>query len=635
MLRDMRNVGRTWVGKVLAGVLFALLILSFAVWGIGDIFQGGASTTVARVGQTEISAEAARQAYQTQLRQLTIRAGAQITPQQARMFGLDSQVLSRLVTEATLDERARSLGLDVSDQLVARAIAENPSFQNQAGQFDRNLFNSMLRNLNMSEQGFVAEQRAVLARQQLVDALASDVIVPIAAQAAVHRFGAERRAAEFIVIGEGAIEAVPAPGEAELAQYFQENLTRYRAPEYRAAVVLQIEPEDIADPAQVSDAQAQARYEEIGESRFGTPERRTVQQIQFPSEQEAAAAAARLASGEIDFEGLAAERGVASDVLNLGTLRRGDFIDANIADAAFATPEGDVSSPIDGRFGVSLVRVVDVEEASVQPFAEVADTIRSELALRQAQDRIRTIYDEVEDQRAAARPLGIIASERGLVVRTIPAVDARRLGPDGQPIADLPMAERLVSEIFESDVGVDNQALRTAGDGYVWFDVTEVQPARDRTLNEVREQVAADWRRDQIADRLAALGRDYAQRLGQGEPFPTIAEDAGVALNSAQSLARGQAQGELTENAVQQMFATRVGDAGSAALGDTQRVVFRVTSASAPPYLTTTPQAEAIETRLRNDLSEDMLTQLIAQMQQEIGVTINQTAFNEAIGGAF
>jgi peptidyl-prolyl cis-trans isomerase D len=635
MLRGMRNVGKTWVGKAVAGVLFTLLILSFAVWGIGDIFQGGAATTVARVGQTEISAETARQTYQNQLRQLTMRAGTQITPQQARMFGLDNQVLSSLVTEATLDERARSLGLDVSDQLVARAIVENPAFQNQAGQFDRNLFNNMLRNLNMSEQRYVAEQRDALARQQLITALASDVVVPVAAQVAVHRYGSERRAAEYIVLDETAIEPVPAPGEEELAQYFQENITRYRAPEYRSAVVLQIEPQDIADPAQISEQEARARYEQIAGVQFGTPERRTVQQIQFPSEQEAAAAAARLASGEVDFEGLAAERGVAQDALNLGTLRRGDFVDSAIAEAAFTTPEGEVSAPVAGRFGTSLVRVVDVEDASVQPFEEVADTIRAELALQRASGQIRTIYDQVEDQRAAARPLADIAAERGLAVREVPAVDARGLGPDGQPVPDLPMRDRLVTEIFESDVGVDNQALRTQGDGYVWFDVTQVQPARNRELDEVRQQVAADWRNDQIADRLAALGRDYAQRLAQGEPLPALAEQAGVQANAAQNLARGQAQGELTERAVQQIFATRVGEAGSAALGDTQRVVFRVTNATAPQYMTTTPQAEAIEARLRNDLAEDILTQLITQMQQEIGVSINETAFREAVGGVF
>ena len=635
MLRGIRNVGQTWVGKALAGVLFTLLILSFAVWGIGDIFQGGASTTVARVGETEISAETARQTYQNQLRQLTIRAGTQITPQQARMFGLDNQVLSSLVTEATLDERARSLGLDVSDELVARSVVENPTFQNQAGQFDRSLFDNLLRNLNMTEQRYVAEQRAALARQQLIEAMASDVVVPVAAQAIVHRYGSERRAAEFIVLGELSIEAIPAPGEEELAQYFQENITRYRAPEYRSAIVLQIEPQDIADPAQITDEEARARYEQIAATQFGTPERRTVQQIQFPSEEEASAAAARVASGEIDFEGLAAERGVAQDALNLGTLRREDFVDAAIADAAFTTAEGDVSAPVAGRFGTSLVRVVDVEEASVQPFEQVGETIRAELALARAGDRIRTIYDEVEDQRAAVRPLAEIASERGLEVREIPAVDARGLGADGQPIQDLPMGERLVTEIFQSDVGVDNQALRTQGDGYVWFDVTAVDAARDRELDEVREQVAADWRNDQVADRLAALGRDYAERLGQGEPLPALAEQAGVQANAAQNLARGQAQGDLTENAVQQIFATRVGEAGSAALGDTQRVVFRVTNATAPQYMTTTPQAEAIETRLRNDLSEDMLTQLIAQMQQEIGVSINETTFREAIGGVF
>ena len=246
MLRNMRNVGRTWIGKVIAGVLFTLLILSFAVWGIGDIFRGGASSTVARVGETEITAEMARQSYQDQVRRLSIQIRQPITPAEARALGLDREVLSSLVTEATLNERARQMGLAVSDQLVARAIMDDPTFEDGAGNFDRNRFQALLRNVGLTEERYLFEQRDAVARDQIVSAVAGDVTAPVAAMEAVHRYGAERREARFVILDETAVGTLPEPSEDALATFHQENLQLYRAPEYRAATVLALSPEDLA-----------------------------------------------------------------------------------------------------------------------------------------------------------------------------------------------------------------------------------------------------------------------------------------------------------------------------------------------------------------------------------------------------
>ena len=634
MLRNMRNVGRTWVGKVVAGALFTLLILSFAVWGIGDIFRGGASTTIARVGDTEITAEMARQSYQNQVRRLSVQLGQPITPVEARAFGLDRQILSNLVTEATLDERARQLGLSVSDQLVARSIMDDPSFQDAAGNFDQGRFQQLLFANSLSEQGYVAQQRDAIARQQIIGALAADISAPVAAMEAVHRYGAERREARFLILDEAAAGAIPAPTEDELAAFHQENIGRYRAPEYRAATVLRIDPVDLADPSRISQEQARSVYEQQGEARFGAPERREVQRIPFTAEQDAADAASRLEIGDVDFEGLARERGVADDVFNMGMMTRDAFLDPSIRDAAFALDEGEISGPVSGRFGHSLVRVVSVEEAQLRPFAEVEEEIRRELAVAEARDRMRIVYDEIEDQRATARPLADIARERGFEPRLVDAVDAQGRDPAGNRL-DLPRAETLVREIFDSDIGIDNAALRTDDGGYIWFDVTGVEPARNRDLAEVREQVITDWRRDQVAQRLREIASDMVSQLGTGAGLEALAEEAGANVSQIGDLARGQASEPLDEPAVRAIFATRVGEHGTAPLGQTRRVVFTVESARATPFLTTTPAADTIGQRLQGDIAEDLLTQFIAQLQEDVGVSINQEAYREAIGLSF
>lgn len=631
MLRNMRNVGRTWVGKVVAGVLFTLLILSFAVWGIGDIFRGGASTTVARVGETEITAEMARQTYQDRVRRLSIQIGQPITPVEARALGLDRQVLSSLVTEATLDEHARQMGIAVSDQLVARAIMEDPTFQDGAGNFDRNRFQALLRNVGLTEERYLFEQRDAVAREQIISAVAADITAPVAAMEAVHRYGAERRDARFVILDETAVGTLPSPSEDALAAFHQENLQRYRAPEYRAATVLALSPEDLADPQRITESQARAVYEQEGERRFGAPERREVQRIQFSDEAEARDAARTIEIGQTDFESVAEERGIARDVFDMGLMTRDDFIDRALADAAFALGEGEISDPVAGRFGHSLVRVVRIEEGRVRPFAEVEAEIRAELAVAEARDRMRVVYDEIEDQRASGRPLADIARERGFTPRLIDAVDAQGRDPAGRQ-ADLPRADRLVSEIFDSDIGIDNAALRTDEGGYIWFDVTGVQPARNRELSEVRDTVIADWRRDQIAERLREIGGEKVERLRTGETLETVAQDTGGVVAQAESLARGQASEPLDAGAVRAIFATRVGEPGTAPIGETRRIVFTVESARATPFLTTTPAAETIGQRLQGDIAEDLLTQFIAQLQDDVGVSINEQAYREAIG---
>ncbi|MGJ3264973.1 MAG: SurA N-terminal domain-containing protein [Salinarimonas sp.] len=632
MLQNLRNVGKTWVGKAVAGVLFTLLILSFAVWGIGDIFRGGASTTVVRVGETEVDAQTVRDIYTRQIRRLSAQLGQPIGPQEAQLFGVDQQVLSQIVTEAVLNERAGTIGIRAGDTLVARSIADDPSFQAN-GQFDPAAFRRFLSLAGLSEQAFVAEQARELERRAIIEAVGAGIDAPVVAEEAFWRYEMERRDADYVILPESLVGEIPAPDEGTLAAFFAERGGEWRAPEYRTAEVLAISPEAIAAPTAVEDAAVRARYEAEAQSRFGTPERRAIQRIPFPSEEEAAAAAARIAAGETTFEEIAAEREVAPEVLDLGTLARAEVLDPAVAEAAFALDAGVVSEPVAGRFGAALVRVTDVEPAAARPFEEVADALRTEIALDRATDRIRTVYDEIEDQRAAAIPLSAIAEERGLDLTTVAAVDRRGLGPEGEPVA-LPAREALLPALFETDIGVDNLSIRTEGGGYVWYDVTEIAPARERELSEVREEVIEAWRAEQVADMLSERARDIVARLEAGETLEAVAEAIGLPVAEARGLARGGDAVPLDEPAVTRLFATRVGEPGSAPLGRTERVVFRVLAATAPEYIVTTPQAEAIGDQLSQLLAQDVLEQYLAYLQQELGAEIDSAAFEAAVRGS-
>ncbi len=631
MLQNIRKASKGVVGKIVATLLFGLLIISFAIWGIGDIFRGAPQNAVARVGNTDITTEQFRTAFNNEFQRINRQFGGRLTQQQARTFGLDQQVLGRLVNEAVLNERAKALGLAVPDQLIARSIMEQPGFRGPDGQFNRAQFDAVLRDNGLSEAGFVREQGASLSRLHIAEALVGALPTPLPAQEAQHRFANERREAQYFILPPAAAGEIPAATPEQLQSFYEERKSSLRAPEYRALNVLALDASALAKPETVSDADARQRYE-TSKASFGTPERRTLQQIVFPTPEEAEAAAKRIQEGTA-FEALATERGVSAQDLEIGTLTKAEMLDPAVADAAFALQEGAVSAPVQGRFGTVLVRAAKVEPEAVKPFEEVAAEVKQQLAQERARAQLDEVHDRIEDMRASARPLAEIATEQKLTLQQIPAIDQEGRDKAGNPLPNVPEGETLLRAAFASDIGVDNEALRTRGGGYVWFDVTGIDPARDKTLDEVRPEVERLWRENETSQRLAERGRVLAERLDKGEPIETLAAEANAPVKTAADIARRQPKDELTADAVARIFATPVGKAATAPNGPDTRAVFKVTAATVPPLNTTTQQADAVKTRLRDALSDTLIEQYIADLQKEIPVSVNQQALRQVIGG--
>ncbi len=629
MLRNMRKAGQTIVGKAIATIFFGALIVSFAIWGIGDIFRATPASTVAEVGDTTITVDQVRNAYTNELQRLGRQFRTVISPEQARAFGLDQQVINNLVTEAVLAEKAREMGLSVSDQLVAAAIMNNPAFKGADGQFNRARFDQALRNVNLSEAGFVQEQRAAMARLHLAEAIAGDINVPLAAKEALHRYASERRAAAYLLLTPNMAGEIPAPTAEQLETFFNERRSAFRAPEYRTVSVMALDAAALAKPETVSEADARQRYEQQ-KAKYGNPERRTIQQITFPSQADAEAAAAKIKEGTT-FEAIAAERNISPQNLELGTFTKAEMLDQAVADAAFGLEQGAVSAPVAGRFGPVLVRVTQIQPEAVRPFEEVAADLRQEIAVERAQGQIERIHDEIEDLRAGAKPLADIAKEKGLTLVQVPALDSNGLDKAGTPVT-IPEKDAVVKAAFASDIGVDNEALRT-GTGYVWYDVTGIEPSREKSLDEVRDQVSTQWREDQIAQRLSERARGLTERLEKGEAIEAVAQEAGAPVKTATDLARNAAKDDLAAEAVNRVFAVPVGKAGHAANGTDARAVFKVTSATVPPLVTSTQQAQNTENQLRTAFGDDLIGQYIAQVRQDLGVTINQQALRQATGG--
>ncbi len=293
MLRGIHKASGSWIGKAVMAVIMGTLVISFAIWGIGDIFRGFGQSTVAKIGGTEITIEQFRNYYTDKIGQLGRRLGRPVTPDQARALGLDRQLVGQLVAETTLDEKARDMRLGASNDQIASVITADPSFRGLNGQFDRNTFTQMIRQAGFTEGRFVNEQRQVMLRRQLALSVSGDVKVPAATLDAINRYQNEKRSADLVVLGPAQAGEIAKPEPEVLKKYFDDRKVLFRAPETRKIVLLTLSPADQSRWSVIPDPEAKAYYEQH-KSDYGTPERRELRQIIFANEQEARAASERI-----------------------------------------------------------------------------------------------------------------------------------------------------------------------------------------------------------------------------------------------------------------------------------------------------------------------------------------------------
>ncbi|RLQ87960.1 SurA N-terminal domain-containing protein [Notoacmeibacter ruber] len=626
MLQMLRHAAGTWVAKL----LLLLLVASFAVWGISGQVAGGFGDKVVVAGDASASTTDYRLAYDRRILTLSRQFGQRITREQARSLGVDNQALAELVSGTLLDAQAQDLGLGLSRQRLAQIAGSDPTFRGPDGRFDRGTFNAVLREVGMRPEDYLRSQSQVAVRQQIVAAIADGTDVPDTYLSAVALYRGERRNAEYISLTPKALPEPAAPSDEELTEWYEQNAAQFDAPEYRDVSLIVLDPAAIADHESITDEKVADEYERT-QSRYGQPEKRTVQQLLYPDMQAAEAALAKLEGGA-DYDVLLSDAGRTVSQATLGSVTKSDIADPAIADAAFALESPGTTDIVEGKFGPAILRVTEVTPPSATPLDEVADDIREELALSQARNELLSIYDTYEDARAGGATLTEAAERIGVPVRRIEAIDAQGAGKDGEPVADLPEAENLLTGIFDADEGLENPSENLRGDGFVFYEVNGITPARSRPLDEVREEALAAYKAEKARGAVNELATTLEQRLREGDELAAIAGELGLSVQTVTDLKRDSQNQSLAANAVEAIFGVPSDGAGNVRAADGQTyIVFHVADVFRPVASGAGAVADSEQTAFSRAVSDDLLRQLVDRLETVYAPQIDQGAAQRAL----
>jgi len=622
---QMLQALRSKSAGIVAKILFGLLVLSFAAWGIGDMFRlVGQSDVVAEVGSAEIGARQLNRAFQMEMRRAQALFGGRLDSQQAREMGLLDQALQRLIAETLLDIKANEVGIRISDDLIREVVRDDPSFRNNLGQFDPAIFRSVLANNGLSEEGYIELLRADLQRRQLISGIVTVDRAPDILVERLFGYRNERRVAETLVV-RAADQQVPDPGENDQRAFYDQNLDLFMAPEYRAVKAVIVTPARLAAQMKIDEEALRLEYD-IRRASFEIPERRILEQMVLPDEP-TAEKASELLRGSRDFVSVAQEL-TKSAPLNLGTVSKAELGLENLGDAAFGIGVNEVTAPVQTPLGWHILRVTGIEPGSVKSFDEVKDILREQLARDRARDEISDFANRLEDELGGGATLEEAARALNLDVLTVGAIDESGKGPDGERVSNIPEGDQFAAVAFESEVGVES-FLTEINDGYFILRVDGVTPSAPRPFDEVSDSIAGmivAERRQQAAE---AYADTLLELLDSGRPIAEIAQDQGLTVMTSRPITRedqDQSAG-VSIVATGQLFELAVGEAGVAPSQE-GFTVFRlkeVRPANAED------QAEAASlSRIRDEtlatLKSDLLEQLDKALRASHPVTIDQRA---------
>jgi peptidyl-prolyl cis-trans isomerase D len=628
---------------VILFLLFGMLIISFAFWGIGDMLRpDGRSTEVAHVGGTRLPlygwvggapvyVSEVRDQFNRQLEAIQRQTGQRPEPEQALKFGLHVRALEEVIQRAVLDYAIQQFGLTVTDAEVRAAIARNPAFQGTGGSFDPLLFRNRLQQARIGEAQFVADTRREIAAGQLFAVVRSDGLSPKSLRDDIFRLESERRIADTIYVPDSIVVDVPKPTAEQLNTYFEASKAKFQIPEYRAFSYVLLTVDDVLPQISVSADQVKQEYEARA-AEFGTPEKRDVDQAMADTEAKAKAIIAAAAAAGKSLEDAAKEvLGSADGVIKLGPVTKKELPPGPLADGIFSLPEGIAPAPIQSPLGWHVVRINKIEAGKSVPFDEAKEKLEKDMRAQQAPDLLIKLVTDFERMLGKTQSMKTAAEDLGVKIKTYENVDSRGMDPAGKKIVTGPAAAELIQAAFATRESTESDLLETQRGEYFVVRTDRVTPARIPALSEVETKVVEAWQaeeRRKLADAKVKAAVDMANA---GTDLATIAKDLGLEVRTAKAVTRFEADAGnyLTQPVVQELFKLAPGKTQAVRTAEGS-VVVHLKLVEAPDLAKDKEALDRFGKQLDTMMANDLILELVAALRTKYGVTVDESAFAAA-----
>ena len=596
--------------------LIILLVLAFSVWGIGDIFRNYDVGTLARIGDREVDSQEFLFRYNREINRISNELERFVSNEEARDSGIDIQILTNLLVEKTLNSSADEMKLRPSDNSLTERLKNTSSFRNAFNQFDKNVFNQVLRQNGITEDLFFSMERDSIAQAQIYRALFENLNISKEFSNLIHRFQNEDRSVDYLVLNTNTENVDPYEiNDQELLSYYNNNKDNYKSESKRDFTLLTLLKSEISSLIEVEEEIIKEIYEN-NLSDYETPEKRTYYVIPFNSSEEVNSALNNFKENT-DINNIIVSRGLSVEDVLQSSISLEEGLNEAISNKAFEVDKNILAGPVQGPFGPTLIYVTKIESSIKKTFLEVKEKIEQDYKSEETQDKIYEIYNVIEDQRAAGLTFEEIALENNLKLSQYSSVNDNGSNFINSDI-DLALRNLIIETIFDSDIGLEMDPLEDQNGNVVFIRVDNIDEETilnfDNVQNEVRSDIINQRQKKDLEDISFQYLNDINNNINNLEQ---IADNLNVAILKRDNLSRYSFDEVFSRSAIEEIFKTNVNKAFKANVGIGDSIIIgMVTKISIEEQKEA--DIEALNQRNEDNLKNELLIILSEELQKEL-----------------
>ena len=627
MLNKLRNSSKNSFTKIILGTLLTLLILSFAIWGTEDLVGiSKRQNTVASVGKIDISAREFLGLYSRQTEEIRKLLGASLDIEKGRQFGYVDRALSSLVNRALFNNEAQDLGLSVSDINVKDRIIKDDAFKDDLGQFSELIFRRLISESGYSEDTYVQGTRQDLARDQMVETIRSNFILPKIILKNIGEYNLEERSINYLTLKSADQKIIP-PKNDEIQNYFKENKEKFQTDEFRSVETLLLDANDFARNTTVVEDEVKLLYEERKDSLI-KPERRYLNQILVQDENLAKKIYTSLTK-KSDFEKIATNMAnQKKEDIDLGWNTKDELPDA-IVDDVFKLKDKSISKPLETAFGWHIIKVLEIEERTELTYLNVKNQLENELLLEKGRDAVFDLQDEIEDFLSSGDSLKEISEKLEVKLISSESINKDGFNIDGSKNKDY-NDTRILRSVFNQKENEEGNLIDIDNDNGLAISIvnTIIKP-REMTFEEAKESVILELKNKKKFKKASELAKRIKVDLDNSKKIETVAKKYKLEVRGVSSFTRIKPDDtELPLPLISKLFETLPPEAIIHTNG-IQEILIAQTAEIKSSFNKNKEDMLSFKNRIEDDMSVDLLAQFSEVLRQKYKISINDEVINQ------
>ena len=537
--------------------LIILLVFAFSIWGVGDIFRGYNANVLAKIGNRELNAQNYLFNFNREVNRISNQLERIFTTEEAINSGLHYQILDRSLVELSANAASDEIGLIASDDAIKKRILSTNAFKNAFNQFDRNIFEQIIRQNGLNEDSFLVLERDSHVLSQLSKSIFKDITPPSVLNDLLFKYQFERRNVDYIIISPDEISQEDKVDKSEIERFYNENINLYKTEETRDFSVISLNISNLSKLENVSDEEINIFYED-NKYNYYEPEKRSYYLIPYISDESAIKALENYSSNG-DIEKILIDRNLNVNDVDQGLITFDEGISEIVSQAAFNASLNKLSGPTESPFGPSLIYVNEIIPEKEIKIEDIKNQIIIDIQKDKAKDKVYSLYGEIEDLRAGGKTLEEIAEEKSLSIESFKNINDVGQRINGS-IIKYPSLEELINLIFLNDVDEDLEPYEDSEGNLNFFRIDNINYSQQIPLNEAMDNIKVAILENKSIENVKNKSKEIFDKLKEyNNNLDFISDENNLAIAKSGILSRTSSNEIFTSKALSEIFKTEKG----------------------------------------------------------------------------